>query len=347
MNEFSERSVEMAACPHCRTQYEPVPNQRFCAECSKPLGDPSSPSELLHTPGDALNSPDPPPPPAAAIGSAPEPPAERPSRGSRTNVVGEHNITGDRVTVIQYSGNEGAADRYCAVCHESMRQNDQAYRCPECDRSPVCVEHFMPDRSRCSECVKQSDQLISTLNDPDIVIDPMGQVVEKSKVKTVGDALVSNTGERVATIKPNIWYAPAKQWYEIKPRLLSRERQAVTSMYPGLELGKTTRGSLFWSGTLTTRTGRAYDVRIQYPPNFPYIPPRAYVVNPKIKESRHIYKDGHLCLFHKDDKVWQNQTTAATVVSWTALWLHCYEVWLETGEWPRPERDQVVVQTAY
>ena len=185
------------------------------------------------------------------------------------------------------------------------------------------------------------------LNRSEIVIDPMGQVVDKSKVRTKDGTLVTDTGERVANIKDTIWYARPKQWHEIKPRLLQREQQAVASMYPGMKLGTTRAGSKFWSGVLTTNTGNTYAVRIQYPPNFPYLPPKAYVTNPKIEESRHIYKDGHLCLFHKDDKVWQAQTTAATVVSWTALWLHCYEAWQDTGEWPRPERDQVVVKTSY
>ena len=339
----------MAACPDpkCPAQYEPSPDQQFCVECGTLIPGVASSGEQPDAPSDVLNAPDPPAPTTPLRATTERLPAQ-PSSTSRTNIVGgDHAIAGGQVTVIQYHGTEGPAERWCAVGNESLQPGVGSYRCPECDRNPVCADHYAPDRGRCAECVNKSDELISTLNDPDIVIDPMGQVVAKSKVRAEGDTLVSDDGERVATIKPNIWYAAAKQWHEIKPRLLSRERQAVTSMYPGMTIGRTSKGSIFWTGTLTTSTGNSYDVRIQYPPNFPYIPPRAYVVNPKIKESRHIYKDGHLCLFHKDDKVWQNQTTAATMVSWTALWLHCYEVWVETGEWPRRERDQVVVQTAY
>jgi len=157
----------------------------------------------LNAPNDVLRSPDAPPPPAAATGGTPEPPTEHSSPRSRTVVTGKHNITGDRVTVIQYTGTEGSADRWCGVGNESMLPGIQAYRCPKCERSPVCAEHFVPDRSRCSECVKLSDQRDSDLNDRDIVIDPMGQVVEKSKIKTVGGTLISDTGERVATIEPN------------------------------------------------------------------------------------------------------------------------------------------------
>jgi len=27
-------------------------------------------------------------------------------------------------------------------------------------------------------------------------------------------------------------------------------------------------------------------------------------------------------------------TTAATLVAWTALWIHAYETWVSTGAWP-------------
>ena len=117
--------------------------------------------------------------------------------------------------------------------------------------------------------------------------------------------------------------------------------------YPDLKLYKTREDDRFWQGMLATWSGKQYEVRLRYPPNFPFRPPKAYVVNPKIEQSRHIYEDGHLCLFHKDDRTWQPGTTAATMMSWVALWLHCYEVWEETGDWPRREHDQLVVKTAY
>jgi hypothetical protein len=265
---------------------------------------------------------------------------------SKTNVVGEGNITGDRVTVINNYGPQVTTEQWCEVGNDRMELGVESFRCPKCGKNPICTDHFNVEKSQCHLCVK-SAETIEMLNSPEIVIDPMGQVVSKSKVRAQDGTLVTETGEHMSYIKPTVWYARPKQWHEIKPRLLQREQQAVASMYPGMKMGTTRMGSKFWSGALTTNTGSTYAVRIQYPANFPFMPPKVYVTNPKIEESRHIYKDGHLCLFHKDDKVWQTQTTAATVVSWTALWLHCYEVWQETGEWPRAERDQVVVKTEY
>ena len=326
----------MATCPNCNTEYTPSDDQGFCDNCGTALA--AAPPVVESMAPTTQYVPEQ-PAQAASVASTEGP------RNSKTTIVGEHNITGDRITVIQ-GGDAATAIQYCKSGNERIVWGEDTFKCPKCLKSPICVDHFTPSKSMCQPCVK-STETIEMLNRDEVVIDPMGQVVDKSKVRAQDGTLVTEGGERVANIKPTVWYARPKQWYEIKPRLLQREQQAVASMYPGMKLGTTRAGSKFWAGTLNTNTGNTYAIRIQYPHNFPYKPPKTYVTNPKIEESRHIYKDGHLCLFHKNDKVWQTQTTAATVVSWAALWLHCYEVWKETGEWPRPEGDQKVVKTQY
>ena len=118
-------------------------------------------------------------------------------------------------------------------------------------------------------------------------------------------------------------------------------------LYPNMELETNSDGFITWQGTLTTWSQNSYEVQLHYPMSFPFAPPKVFVISPKIPESRHIYEDGHLCLFHKDDKAWQPRTSAATMMSWVSLWLHCYEVWQETGTWPRPEADEFVITPNY
>ena len=117
--------------------------------------------------------------------------------------------------------------------------------------------------------------------------------------------------------------------------------------YPSFQMAAASNGDLYWHGVVTTWMGNDYEIQLHYPISFPYIPPKAYVVQPKIAQSRHIYPDGHLCMFHRDDSSWEPTTTGATVMSWVSLWLHCYEAWQETGVWPREEHDEVVITTAY
>ena len=174
-----------------------------------------------------------------------------------------------------------------------------------------------------------------------------GNVVTRDDVELKDRILRTKDGRAVATIKENTWYARTRQWHQVRPNLVRRERQAMHRFYPNLNMSTTPTGDLCWQGSVTTWTGNAYEIMLQYPARFPYAPPKAFVVNPKIPQSRHIYKDGHLCLFHKDDKAWQMETTAATMMSWVSLWLHCFEVWQETGTWPRREADDLVITTDY
>ena len=114
-----------------------------------------------------------------------------------------------------------------------------------------------------------------------------------------------------------------------------------------MQIGWTDEGDCCWDGIVKVRSGNEYQIHLRYPHRFPFAPPKAYVINPKIERSRHIYDDGHLCLIHKDDGAWQTNTTAAVVMSWVSLWLHCHEVWKETGDWIRDEADQVEISPTY
>ena len=117
--------------------------------------------------------------------------------------------------------------------------------------------------------------------------------------------------------------------------------------YPNMSIGYTKQEEAYWQGPVITWAQKEYKIQLRYPSAFPFSPPKAYVMDPKVEQSRHIYPDGHLCLFHKDDKAWEPKTTGATVMSWVSLWLHCYEEWQRTGHWPRQEADEVVISPKY
>jgi hypothetical protein len=122
---------------------------------------------------------------------------------------------------------------------------------------------------------------------------------------------------------------------------LRQEREAM-ARFPSFRLVEN-YGDLCWLGPLTSSlTGKRYQVRVRYPGRFPDSPPIVTV-------EKHTFPVGmpHLqgfdkpCLFmpgqgsgHGYDP---GRTTAATLVAWTALWIHAYETWCETGEWPGVE----------
>jgi len=232
----------------------------------------------------------------------------------------------------------------CSVCNERI-PIQETKSCERCQKT-ACHTHWDDDRRWCEECARQWKDVVSAMDSGDVVIS-MGTLVGTDEVELKGNILTTNDGRPVATIKENTWYVSSKQWYRIKPQLLDREQKAMGLFYPSMGLTFDGKGTACWNGDIVTWSGKKYEVSLRYPPIFPYRPPPAYIISPKIEQSRHIYPDGHLCLFHKDDKAWQINTTAATVMSWVSLWLHCYEAWLESGHWPRPEADQVVISPKY
>jgi len=367
----------MAQCPHCQREYTPEPEQDFCDNCGSRLAG-------ISTDGDLVASADTPVSPTPT-GTAVDPVAvgNVKVQGVGEGITAGGNVTIQNTVQLEFcaAGNEQlfgdrtlfrcpdchkypVCDRHfdqalglccactdernvvCAVCNDRVPAS-QVFTCQRCHRI-VGSDHRDAKREEwCTDCSAQWAGVVEAIERDEVGISMDGTVVGRDDVELRGKVLTTKDGKPVATIKENIWYAKPKQWYRVKTRLLRQEQQAMHRFYPNLGMDTTPDGDMYWKGLVTTWTGSGYEVQLVYPDAFPYKPPKAYVVNPKIQESRHIYPDGHLCLFHKDDKSWEPKTTAATVMSWVSLWLHCYEVWLETGEWPRREHDEIVITTQY
>lgn len=364
----------MPTCPHCREEYSPD-SAKFCNRCGvsfgdmpaavttqsdmvEPEGQPVAAEQMSGTSGPAVSQP------VATLGSpiggdvnvqtSPvgdgglSSEAANDSGGDTTNkniITGEGNIGQQNITNITTT-----EVKFCAAGNEELSGNRQLFKCPECNRQPVCDRHFDDSRNLCELCVQRQKEkaieMTELLSDDTTVI-VGGEVVPRSTVKLVGGRLVSEDGRMAAEMKPQTFYARPKQWFRVKPKRLKLEQQAMHQLHPHMQIGMTDEGDCCWDGIVKVRSGNEYQIHLLYPHRFPFAPPKAFVINPKIERSRHIYDDGHLCLFHKDDAAWQTNTTAAVVMSWVSLWLHCYEVWKETGEWVRKEADQVVISPTY
>ncbi|HJN88321.1 MAG TPA: hypothetical protein QGI03_14440 [Dehalococcoidia bacterium] len=367
----------MAQCPHCQTEYNPEPGQGFCGDCGKPLDQGLAVAEPASDDGEPET-----PAPVSGAGPASSGPGNVKVQG-----VGEGNVAGRDVIIQQqmrlmycaFGGEQVYEDRnfrcpncgltplcaqhydqdlrkcakctegrkvLCSLCHDRLPAS-QTFTCQKCRRI-VGDDHRDPDQQqRCSECSAEWAGVVEAIERDEVGVSMDGTVVGRDDVELKDGVLRTKDGKPVATIKENTWYARPKQWYRVKARLLEQEQQVMRRFYPSFQMGSAPDGDCFWQGIVTTWAGNEYEVHLRYPDSFPYRPPKVYVMKPKIEQSRHIYPDGHLCLFHKDDRSWGPKTTAATVMSWVSLWLHCYEVWLETGHWPRPEHDDLVITTSY
>lgn len=93
-----------------------------------------------------------------------------------------------------------------------------------------------------------------------------------------------------------------------------------------------------WDGRLTSAlTSRRYVVRVTYPECFPDDAPRVEILHPRLPEGTpHVISPQRPCLYRGGprDGYDPGTTTAATLVAWTALWIHAFETWQSTGTWP-------------
>jgi hypothetical protein len=64
--------------------------------------------------------------------------------------------------------------------------------------------------------------------------------------------------------------------------------------------------------------------------------PIVNIMNPTVKENApHRYSDKSLCLYYPANFKWSEKTNLIVkqIIPWTAMWIYCYEFWLQTGEW--------------
>lgn len=121
-------------------------------------------------------------------------------------------------------------------------------------------------------------------------------------------------------LKPARWHA----WHEKMPMRLRQEQDVMNARFPGFTLTRGDGGKLGWLGWLTSNRRNRYRVLIDYPQDFPFSEPRAYILEPRFV-CQHMWKDGHLCLMYPEDSTWQTNTTSATILAIVAAWIFSYE----------------------
>jgi hypothetical protein len=132
-----------------------------------------------------------------------------------------------------------------------------------------------------------------------------------------------------------------RQWWETAYGRwrLAAELDAMRR-FPGFALYRAADGILAWAGHLESSLGRSrYLVSVSYPPSFPDHSPLVLIEDPELPpETPHLLGTKRPCLYRSDEGPRHGydpgRTTAATLVAWTALWIHAFETWRATGRWP-------------
>lgn len=118
------------------------------------------------------------------------------------------------------------------------------------------------------------------------------------------------------------------------------EQKALNEFYPNMSFQyMEKKEKLCVTGWIkSTWWKKNYRLLFIYPDNYPYEPPRAYILEPAVKSDVHQFKDGELCLFHKDaigaGKTWDPYVnTIVLAISWSILWINAWEYYKDTGIW--------------
>jgi hypothetical protein len=128
------------------------------------------------------------------------------------------------------------------------------------------------------------------------------------------------------------WTTPYGRWR------LSVEKEAM-KRFPSFESARDPHGRIAWLGTLRSslNPAREYRLLVMYPDEYPDTAPAVYITSPElVPGTPHLLVGNRPCLFttYGPNGYDPARTTAATLVAWTALWIHAYETWCATGEWP-------------
>lgn len=152
-----------------------------------------------------------------------------------------------------------------------------------------------------------------------IDIDRQGGVRTRDNTGPSESPVNPETGKPITRVKDTRWYS----WYHDNHKRLLAEKNAMMIRFPDFILTETSQG-LTWTGYLRPKC-TSYRIALIYPDNYPYSPPKVWIIEPKISAPKHQLSDGHLCLLHPSDNTWQTNTTAVTIVAMVSTWIWCYE----------------------
>ena len=119
-------------------------------------------------------------------------------------------------------------------------------------------------------------------------------------------------------------------WYEEKPKRLLTEIMLVKKYYPSARICRV-KGSV---AILLRVQGRKneYSLRVEYPKDFPYSEPKAFIDQPRLKNIPHRWSDNSLCI---EGDVNPPETSGKIIMDWSINWIRIFESWCDTGKWPK------------
>jgi len=157
------------------------------------------------------------------------------------------------------------------------------------------------------------------------------------RVANDGEAfIIEKGGKRKACLVPlSVFFpdvSPARIAYEIEQLAKNGEKSRV----------EITKNEITQKRELTIRSkqdlrgGHSVEVEVVLPNGYPNACPRVYA-KPVRQDAPHRWKDGALCLYGVLSGWNPGQHSVLSTLKLARQWLQHYEVWEETGRWPKPQ----------
>ncbi|MBT6562549.1 MAG: hypothetical protein HON76_08480 [Candidatus Scalindua sp.] len=96
---------------------------------------------------------------------------------------------------------------------------------------------------------------------------------------------------------------------------------------------------LIWEVQMINDFGSYFLISIETDSGYPFTAPKVFMKDPELEADycMHVYSDKSLCLFRPE--VYSSSMSILDIRNVAASWIHCYEIFLNTGEWAGAEAD--------
>lgn len=127
---------------------------------------------------------------------------------------------------------------------------------------------------------------------------------------------------------------------------IDREMKELQGVFPDInrgdfyDLDNGNIGTVLYYDT-TSRTVNDFKILMEFPPGYPDMPPKGWVMKPKLRDDTpHIWgkEDGQpmICFIDPDD--WSSRLTSYDAAVMIKTWVYAYCNWVKTGNWTWDEK---------
>jgi ubiquitin-protein ligase len=150
------------------------------------------------------------------------------------------------------------------------------------------------------------------------------------RVANDGEAfIIEKGGQRKACLVPLSVFFP-----DVAPSRIAQEIEQLEKNGEQSRVEITEKKELALRFDHSLRSGTSVEVEVVLPHRYPNACPRVYA-NPITSGAPHRWNDGALCIYGVMSGWNPGKHTVLSTLKLARQWLQHYEVWQETGQWPK------------